>query len=78
MWIRIQQHLSTFERGYKNLRWAPGLFSRFRANECELKKRESVKKNQRENSESRERERKKAREFAVFPLFAAKHWKPGS
>jgi hypothetical protein len=50
-------------------RWAPALFSRFRAREREAKRkkeRESTKKKEREKSESAERERKK-REFALFP-----------
>ncbi len=50
-----------------NLRWAPALFSRFRAHEHEAKKeRESAKKKKRGKSESAERERKKI-EFTLFP-----------
>jgi hypothetical protein len=48
-------------------RWAPALFSCFRACEREAKKeREGAKKREREKSESAERESKK-REFALFP-----------
>jgi hypothetical protein len=46
------------------------LSSRFRLREREIKKeRASAKKNKRELRES---------EFALFPLFAVQHWKPGS
>jgi hypothetical protein len=49
-----------------NQRWAPALFSHFRAREQETKKeRESAKKKEREKSESAECERKKA---VLFPL----------
>jgi hypothetical protein len=55
-------HRSKFQR------WAPALFSRFRAREREAKKeRESAKKKEREKSESAEHERKKARIRAVSP-----------
>ncbi len=49
-------------------RWAPALFSRFRAREREAKKeRESAKKKEREKKGKRRASKKKAREFALFP-----------
>jgi hypothetical protein len=58
-------------------RWAPALFSHFRAfalaSAKPKKERESTKKKEREKSESAERERKK-REFALFP---PPQWKSG-
>jgi hypothetical protein len=41
------------------------------------KQKRARRKTSSKKSESAERERKK-REFALFPSFAAPHWKPGS
>jgi hypothetical protein len=50
----------------------------FRARERKAKKSARARrKTSSTKSESAERERKK-REFALFPSFAAPHWKPGS
>jgi hypothetical protein len=55
-------------------RWAPALFSRFRAREREvIKERESAKKEEREKSESAERERKSAN----MRFFLPPQWKSG-
>ncbi len=59
-------------------RWAPALFSCFRARKrAALKRAGAWRKRARKKIKSAESEGKK-RKFALFPPFAASHWKPGS
>jgi hypothetical protein len=60
-------NVQTIPQTPNHQRWAPALFSRFRARERESKKeRESAKKKEREKSESAERERKKSANSRFF------------
>jgi hypothetical protein len=64
-----------YEITLNNQRWAPALFSRFRARECEAKKeRESAKKKEREKKRKRRAQKKKS---ANSRFFLNLQWKSG-